>query len=545
MAKQVRTNTSKLRVLKSGDEVVLHPSRMVVSAQTAVDEIRHEEFDGRDHLVVPVIALVEGVLHPSNAPFQELALASEFGKHPQGWNGRPIVLNHPIRNNEPVSANSPSVLEDEMFGMMFNTKIEDKKLKTEAWFDTERVASMNETVQETVQNIENGETTEVSVGIFVSLEVLKGTFEEEEFGAIWREVVPDHLAILPEGVIGACSVEDGCGTPRINAAHISSVFRAEQIPEECPCKGACGATGKCDLPECPCNLRDNEGKKGVFQQLTRHVMELIGLSLSDVDTRSALQAALAKEVDDFTWIVSVNADEGTFVYEQGWEGKLLRRSFAVNGDEFTIGDDVENVRSVTTFVPTSEQTPETEPETETAHEEITMNRAERVAALIALSSNQYTDDHKKFLTELPDDQFDTLEACTQPPETEEVTPELSPEPAPVIAAAPETPTPKVLSAEEYIGQAPAEIQTVLNEGLRLQKERRGALIQGIKATSRNTFTDDALEAMETNALESIATLANVPDYSGLGSPRVASEDDDNAVPKPKLVFDSGKKAQGE
>ena len=56
---------------------------------------RRETFNGVEHLVVPLVALVEGVLQSSNAETPELALASEFGKHFKGWNGRPVVVNHP------------------------------------------------------------------------------------------------------------------------------------------------------------------------------------------------------------------------------------------------------------------------------------------------------------------------------------------------------------------------------------------------------------------------------------------------------------------
>ena len=73
--------------------------------------LRTNTLYGKDQLIVPVVALVEGVLQAMNAATPELALAEEFGKFPAGWNGRPVVMNHPIIDKNPVSANSPSVLE--------------------------------------------------------------------------------------------------------------------------------------------------------------------------------------------------------------------------------------------------------------------------------------------------------------------------------------------------------------------------------------------------------------------------------------------------
>ena len=63
---------------------------------------RTEKFAGRDYMVVPVVALVEGVIQGVNAANPELALASEFGKFPAGWNGRPVVMDHPevIHDNQ-------------------------------------------------------------------------------------------------------------------------------------------------------------------------------------------------------------------------------------------------------------------------------------------------------------------------------------------------------------------------------------------------------------------------------------------------------------
>ena len=83
---------------------------LTLSVQPDIEAIRTETFNGTDHLVVPLVAITEGVLWPSNAESPELALASEFGKYPQSWDGRPVVMGHPLRDGTPVSANSPDVL---------------------------------------------------------------------------------------------------------------------------------------------------------------------------------------------------------------------------------------------------------------------------------------------------------------------------------------------------------------------------------------------------------------------------------------------------
>jgi hypothetical protein len=43
---------------------------------------RTETFDGREYLVVPVVALVEGVVHAMNAKNAEFVAAEEFSRAP-------------------------------------------------------------------------------------------------------------------------------------------------------------------------------------------------------------------------------------------------------------------------------------------------------------------------------------------------------------------------------------------------------------------------------------------------------------------------------
>ena len=50
-----------------------------ILAEADTDAIRHEDFEGEDHLVVPIVALIEGVIQGANATAPELALAEVFG----------------------------------------------------------------------------------------------------------------------------------------------------------------------------------------------------------------------------------------------------------------------------------------------------------------------------------------------------------------------------------------------------------------------------------------------------------------------------------
>ena len=63
-------------------------------------EIRKELHEGKEHIVVPVIMMVEGVHSGSKGSI--LHLANEMGKIPASWNGIPAVINHPKNDDGPA-----------------------------------------------------------------------------------------------------------------------------------------------------------------------------------------------------------------------------------------------------------------------------------------------------------------------------------------------------------------------------------------------------------------------------------------------------------
>lgn len=195
-------------------------------------EGRKEIVRNEVYSVFPVVALVEGVLHPSNSTFPELALAREFGALPASWDGVPVVLSHPSIDGVPVSANSPAILGTNTMGFMFGTHLEDKKLKGEIWINRKWAAENGQT--EILNTLDAGQPLEVSTGLFARVDQVPGMYNGEAYAGIWRNVLPDHLAILPPGVKGACSIEDGCGIPRINNDGELPMTTATTQPETPP-----------------------------------------------------------------------------------------------------------------------------------------------------------------------------------------------------------------------------------------------------------------------------------------------------------------------
>lgn len=166
-----------------------------------------KKFEGKDHIVVPVIMLTEGVHNGSDGPV--FYPAEEISKFPASWNGVPVPLYHPEAAGFPISANSPEVLEAHSMGRVFSAQaIENgKKLKADLWLDVAKIQSLDPAL---LTKINSKQTVEVSTGLFFEADMTEGEWNGEKYSAIARNFRPDHLAILPTGK-GACSVADGCG----------------------------------------------------------------------------------------------------------------------------------------------------------------------------------------------------------------------------------------------------------------------------------------------------------------------------------------------
>jgi hypothetical protein len=171
--------------------------------------IREETYQGRRHLVVPIVMMVEGVHDGSHGPL--FHPAEELGRWPGAWNGMPVVVTHPEIDGMNISANNPQIIDREKVGRVYNTRMDDTKLRAEAWLDEERLRQVSSIA---LAAIRQSHPLEVSVGVFTDDDQTPGEWNGEQYTAVARNHRPDHLALLPGGV-GACSWSDGCGV-RLN-----------------------------------------------------------------------------------------------------------------------------------------------------------------------------------------------------------------------------------------------------------------------------------------------------------------------------------------
>jgi len=457
-------------------------------------ELRTSQFNGREHLVVPVVALVEGVLHAVNAPTPELVLAEEFSKVPEGWNGRPLTWDHPSLNGQRVSANEPLVLEKMSVGQVFNSSIDGDSLKMEGWIDVERAEEMGGTALETLERIKKGETVEISVGVFVNTENKSGEYKGKKYQGIWRNIVPDHLAFLPKGTTGACSVEMGCGAPRAAEEKKTMTLR-ERFSE--------------------------------LMQKFRPSQE----DTSDTDLRNALWAALNAVEPGFLGIDAVFPETAQVVYAVAPEEEvmLLRRGYSLKDDGTTdLDGEKEQVKLVTRYETASAVGGDSgQPTIPPAEEKVDMEKKDRVVAIIASGKTCFTEADVDHMMGFDETRLSALEnhVTAAQVKPEPVAPTPKPEPKPEL-------TPEQEQAA-FLAKHP-DIANIVSEHKAAAAAKHTSLVSTLKAAQK-VYNEEELLGMSVPQLEKLATLAQTKsDFSGQ-VPRVAADDENTAPPPIDMV----------
>jgi hypothetical protein len=293
-------------------------------AQKRTEILRNEVYS-----VYPVVALVEGVLHASNSPAPELALAAEFGALPSAWDGSPVVLSHPVINGRPVSANNPEVFGQSTMGFMYNTRLEDRKLKSEIWVNRKWATENGQ--QGILDILDGGGSLEVSTGLFANVESRPGMHDGQPYAGIWRNVMPDHLAILPPGSVGACSIEDGCGIPRINQDGGTSMTQQDPAvpgaPTEPEVKGASNGCA-CEGTKQNAEGQGNATEEKVLSKIASAIAKFLSLDTPGSFTPPETPAAAPAEP------VAAAAEPTTPAAPQGEQPKTLGEFIEAAPEQF-------------------------------------------------------------------------------------------------------------------------------------------------------------------------------------------------------------------
>lgn len=287
----------------------------MITYNSKVLKPKKKTLDGVEHLVFPAVLAKVGVMN------SRLYTAEELGKLVMSWNGVPIPVTHPVVNNIPVSANDPSFEEKINIGKIYNASFEDGKLKAEMWINIEKAKRLG--YEDIITRSENGESLEVSTGLYSDLIDNSGTFEGESYTTEVKNIRPDHVAILPNQV-GACSLKDGCGTMKVN----------------CECQNDQDSNGLID------NLKTLLKKVGILNN-----------EVSSNDIRNRLHSLLREKYPDNYYDIC-DIYDSTFVYDVN--GKYHQLGYTMDGEVANIsGDPVEVIRK-TEYIPVVNEIKESE-----------------------------------------------------------------------------------------------------------------------------------------------------------------------------------------
>ena len=489
---------------------------------TTLARARRERFEGRDHFVVPVVILVEGVHNKQYYP------ASELAKYPEAWNGIPIPIWHPEVDGQAVSANTPKLVEQQCVGRLFNIKYDEGKARLvgEAYIDEEKARKIS---PEVLDAVEAGRTLEVSTALFSDGDRIPGTWRNEQFEQTVYNFRPDHLALLPGGK-GACSITDGCGLFANTVAGIKALLK---------------------------------------NMLPGYSTRLVNEDISHDELRGKLQAQI-NTLDNPGWehyVVAVY--DAFFVYQALGTNpneinsvqpvaKLYKRSFTLkdNGD-VELGADPVEVKEVREYKPVDGAVANSA-NTNHPKEDIIMNRDAAIKALIACSHNALTAEDEPWLKTLEDKQLESLayvpgdKPCNddQKPQANDQKPadqkpaDQKPADQKPADQKPQTNDQAPVSVDDFITNAPAEVQDVLRRAVARDKAIKADLIKKLLANKRNPFSQEELAGKDIDELTRLAEFGQVEhDFSlSRGGGVKLNDADDTAPPPPLPVFEFNKPA---
>jgi len=439
---------------------------------------------GVDYRIYPCVLLAEGVHHGSGSePVYYSSAVIQASVN--AWNNMPVTIGHPVNQvGEYILCNNDGTIRAQWeVGMVRNAKFEDNKLKADLWINVSRANSTN---PQLLPFLQNGGQLDVSTGLLAMEDGVEGTWNNETFSASITEIIPDHLALLPNQK-GACSWDDGCGV-RTNSGN-------EQKP-------------------IPVYIQ-NEQEMGIKMEKIRQYVD--GLDVSDNQ-----QERLTK----VNYLRAVYSDY--FIYNQvdrplnqTSKSVLLKQSYSFDTSDNIVlnGEPIEVIEEITYRQKVVTTNNEEENEVMNCNDAKTAAQKTKCGemmtnALIENEKTAFVEADREWLLSMNNQQLEKLVANMGPEEkekketvktnTEIKTETIQKTPAEIL--------------NQFLADAPAPIRSVLNAGMRELDRKRGEMIGQIKANERNKFSDDQLKEMELSVLESIVSLLPVSaanNYSGL------------------------------
>ncbi len=463
--------------------------------------IRTEEKEGINFLIIPIVALVEGVHAGSGGT--GFYPSAEIDRTAQNWNGVPLTIDHPKDNGgAPITANNPDTLKKYSVGTFENVRYEKGKLKGEGWIDKNRIELLS---PEALEMLSLGRKMEVSTGLFTGSDGMPGIWNGEPFEETLTGFIPDHLALLPNAE-GACNFDAGCGV-RVNKEFGCGRCLTREGGEANVKDEKIVVMERTEI-ELPSNLFTSLKQVGFWVNEISHskIREQLFKVVSDMDKQGT--AHFLREVFDKSFVFEKVANN---------ESKLFKVGYKLKDDEVSLKGTPEEVKEKVEFL--------------TINEESNMERTEAVDALIANESLPYVEEDREVLTNMADESFErtfTLNDCkcqedgealvkanTRVEELETKIGEME-ESSKVDETREEEV--KEVTFEALLEQASPELRESIEAGIKTNKEKKDNAVQIILEAEGNRFSEEELQAMPFDTLENIISMTPVKvNYAGNGS----------------------------
>ena len=422
---------------------------------------RRDMLDGAEHLVVPAVAIKEGVLNNIFYP------ASELENFVQAWNGVPVPVNHPEVDGSFVTANSVEIENTANIGRFYNVFYDEvnKSVKGEIWIHIDKATRLG--FANLIERLEAGDIMEVSTGLFGNTEPTAGVFNGKPYDSTISTIRPDHLALLPNDV-GACSVKDGCGAMRTNCADK---------------KGAC---------TCKKNkMKDNDVKPNLLKQILNW---FTGNKAKSFDTiRTMVAAKLRETYGEVEWLYVVDVFEDKVIFEQ--VNVLYSQEYALEGggEKVTLLGERVAVTVEVSYKPVltnKNKKQDMKPEHKTA-------LVSALALAMVANAEAVTEDSKSKLAALPDDMLRNMASQYKLKEDGTPVTETPASSAPAATPVSNSATVSPLTSEER--QLLNQLKADADARIAAKRKQVTELNANMTAEIAATLTEPALDAMLANA----------------------------------------------
>lgn len=463
-----------------------------------------KQYNGKDYLVVPVVMMRDGVHSGSHGALRHTT--EELSKFVDSWNGIPVTVTHPKVKGAFVSANSPEVLEQFSVGQVFETYIDEDKLKGYAYIEESRLSAINITA---LAAIKNNQPLDVSVGVFNDEIAQKGEWKGKAYVAIATNYRPDHLALLP-GQSGACSWSDGCGI-RANQKKEDM----EEYKSKDPKKML--AVNTILFPE-PKGLQLNE----LGYEELRHIVQK---KLNSMDT--ALETFYLEEL--FKDYLVFKVCEGT------QDDIFYRQNYQIKEDNTVeLIAERQKVKKEINYININEKG-----ETQMSEKKQPCC-PEKVTKLINHEMTAYTESDREWLNAVESDRLDKMFPTDVQANEEPITDEKIKE------------TISGYEAEQIIGLLPDSLKANVESGLEILTQKRNEKVQLILDNSKEgTWEKEELTAMSDSLLDKLVKTVpikeekTVVDYSGMGLGTKRTKPQVNAGTEDEILLPAGIKLEKE